>query len=173
MSTNCLKQVAAAFAGLAFATAACAQYIWLDEKGVKQYSDMAPPASVPQNRILKQPAPAPKGQAPAPAAAAANKDSKPEGSKAGSTVPMTTAEKNADFNKRRMEQAEKDKKAEEQAKAAADKAKNCERARTYNQSLARGERVFRSNESGGREYMTDEQRTQEMADSKRILDECN
>ena len=33
-----------------------AQWVWLDEKGLKQFSDRPPPNSVPQKRILKQPA---------------------------------------------------------------------------------------------------------------------
>ena len=33
---------------------ALAQYVWVDDKGNKQYSDTAPPASVPKNRILKR-----------------------------------------------------------------------------------------------------------------------
>ena len=35
-----------------------AQYVWLNDKGVKQYSDMPPPAAVPNQRILKSPGPA-------------------------------------------------------------------------------------------------------------------
>ena len=37
------------------ASAALAQYIWLDSKGVKQYSDRPPPPSVPTSKILKAP----------------------------------------------------------------------------------------------------------------------
>ena len=35
------------------AAGASAQYIWLNEKGRKQFSDTPPPASVPKHRILK------------------------------------------------------------------------------------------------------------------------
>ena len=41
-----LKRITAALALASFATAAVAQYVWLDEKGTKQFSDMPPPASV-------------------------------------------------------------------------------------------------------------------------------
>ena len=50
-----LVRLAACALLAALAAPALAQYVWLDEKGVKQYSDMPPPASVPTNRILKQP----------------------------------------------------------------------------------------------------------------------
>ncbi len=166
-----LKRIATGLAALGVSTAAFAQYIWLDEKGVKQYSDMAPPVSVPKERILKEPASRsqpPAGTTPAPSKE--EKSASPE--TAQQSAPMSTAEKNADFNKRKMEQAEKEKKAAEQAKAAADKAKNCERARSYNQSLANGERMYRTGKNGEREYLSDDQRTQEMKEAKSIIDSC-
>ena len=47
--------VLALLAGTFSIGAVHAQHVWVDEKGVKQYSDMAPPTSVPTNRILKSP----------------------------------------------------------------------------------------------------------------------
>lgn len=85
---------------------------------------------------------------------------------------MTVAERNADFQKRRAEQAAKEKKAEEQAKEAAAKAKNCERASEYHRVLASGERIARADRNGERSFMTDEQREQELKDAKRVLDDC-
>lgn len=172
MSFICLKPIAASLAALTLATSAFAQYIWLDENGLKQYSDQPPPTSVPLDHILKQPPQAPRTQGPAGSAPVANKETRTEGPKTEAAAPMTAAEKNAEFNKRRMEQAEKDKKAAEQAKAASDKAKNCERTRTYNQNLANGERVYHINKNGEREYLSDDQRAQEMKENKRHLDEC-
>jgi hypothetical protein len=174
MNTTCLKQIAAGMAAMSLTAAAFGQYIWLDEKGVKQYSDMAPPVSVPKERILKEPAS--RAQAQAKAAPAPGKEEKPAGVETTPTTPpaapMTTAEKNADFNKRKMEQAEKDKKAAELAKKEADKAKNCERARNYSQGLANGERIFHIDKNGEREYLSDEQRAKEMKEAKSILDNC-
>ena len=49
-------QLAALLASLWLSMASAhAQYVWVDEKGLKQYSDRAPPASVPLKRILKAP----------------------------------------------------------------------------------------------------------------------
>ncbi|HZW14352.1 MAG TPA: DUF4124 domain-containing protein [Noviherbaspirillum sp.] len=154
-----LAATAAALMGLALAGTAFAQYVWVDEKGVKQYSDMPPPASVPANRILKQRGVAVSQQPEAETAAAPKTD-------------LSTAEKEAEFRKRRAEQAEKDKKAAEQAKYAADKAKHCERAREYNRALESGQRIARTDKDGERTFLTDEQRAQELRDSRRTLEDC-
>ena len=154
--------------GMGIAPVSYAQYVWLNEQGVKQFSDMPPPASVPKNRILKspagssRPAPAPDatdGAAPAPDAAKAK-------------APMTAAEQNAEYNKRKIEQAEKEKKAADEAQAAADKVKNCERARAYARSLESGERLTKLDKNGEKTYLTEEQKAQESRETKRYLDEC-
>lgn len=163
-----VKHIIAALAALTLASTACAQYIWLNERGVKQYSDMPPPASVPQSRILKQPGGASPTAAQTNAAATETAEKSPEKDKA----PMTIAERNADFQKRKAEQAAKEKKAEEQAKEAAAKAKNCEQASEYHRVLASGERIARADRNGERSFMTDEQREQELKEAKRLLDNC-
>ncbi len=171
MKSQLLKQITAALVIASFATAAAAQYVWLDENGSKQFSDMPPPASVPKKRILKEPsraavavpesASAPAGGAAASASASAKSD-----------LPMTTAEKNADYMKRRKEQEEKYKKAEAEAKLAADKAKNCEQARKYQRSLNSGERIGSTDKNGEKSFMSDAQRAQEAQETNRILNEC-
>ena len=145
---------------------AFAQYAWLDDKGIRQYSDRPPPPSVPASRILKfsneasepasSPAPPPGETASAPAAKA----------------PMTLAEKNAAFRKRQAEQAEQEKKAMQQEKTAAEKARNCERARAYRRTLASGQRIAVSGKNGERAYLNDQQRAQELQDVQRMLGEC-
>ena len=163
--------IAAALLLAAFAPLAFAQYVWTDDKGVKQFSDMPPPPNVPKNRILKQPAdkvaPAP---TPEQAAAAATQNS--ASAPAAAKGPATTAERNADFNKRRMEQAEKDKKAAQEAEKQATLAKNCERARSYSRTLQSGQRIVSTNSNGERTFMSDEQREKEMRDAQRILGDC-
>lgn len=166
-SLICVSCVAAMFA----AANASAQYVWINEKGVKQYSDMPPPASVPTSKILKHPggipASSPSGTQ-SDQASSDSSDAVPEKSK----QPLTTAEKNAEFQKRKMEQAEKDKKAAEQQQQAAEKAKNCERAQAYQRSLESGERLARTDKNGERYYLSDQQRSQETQENKRILDSC-
>jgi hypothetical protein len=168
MKHRCFRRIAAAFAVLvASSTApAFAEYVWLDNTGVKQYSDMPPPSSVPPERILKQP-----GGIPHPAdshSTAAQMDT-PETAK---KAPPTIAEQNAEFRKRRAEREEQEKKAAEQARIAADKAKNCERARVYHSTLASGQRVVTTGQDGERSYLSDDQRARELRDVTDMLKDC-
>lgn len=158
---------------LAIATgSAFAQFVWTDANGTRQYSDQPPPASVPKNRILREPGAEVRSNRPSvtgtdPTASAPVKD--PAAAPKG---PMTTAEKNADFSKRKNEQAEKDKKAADEAKEAADRGKNCERAQAYNRSLQSGERIAGTDKNGEKTYLSDEKRAQDLRDTKRALEGC-
>lgn len=160
-----LVRLAACALLAALAAPALAQYVWLDEKGVKQYSDMPPPASVPTNRILKQPG----------GSATRNQPGKVETQSptAAPTAAPTLAEQNAAFKKRQQEAADKEKKAAEQSKLAADRAKNCNRTRDYLRSLESGERIAHTDSHGERIFLTDEQRTAEIHDARRVLADCN
>jgi hypothetical protein len=158
-----------AFVALALAgctSAALAQYVWLNDKGVKQYSDVPPPASVPGSRILKAP-----GDVPRADNAAQASDSSADTQQA-KPAAKSLAEQKADFEKRRREQAEKDKKAAEQAKLAAARKKNCETARDYNRALSSGQRISRVNAAGERVYISDEERAREERDTQRALADC-
>lgn len=181
MNSSGLKRMlamAAALTALSLSASAFAQYIWLNDKGVKQYSDMPPPASVPNNRIVKAPGVAMRATSSVPPDSAAIGAS--ENGAASATVPavdkaktpMTTAEKNMDFQKRRIEQAEKDKKSAEEKQLAADKSKNCDRARDYQKALDSGQRIAHTDTNGERAYMSDAQRAQETKDTRRILGDC-
>lgn len=146
---------------------ALAQYVWLDEKGVKQYSDMPPPSSVPNGRILKQP-----GMRTRPASEATESAANAPSTNASASQPKTLAEQNADFKKRRAEQAEKEKKATEEARLAAEKSKNCERARNYERALEAGERIAQSDSNGERVFLSDEQRARELRETRQIVQDC-
>ncbi len=168
MNPRHIKHAALSLVLLSFVSAASAQYVWLNEKGIKQFSDMPPPASVPKNRVLKEPGQTFRSTAPVGNEGAAAGDNTAATPKA----PLTTAEKNADFQKRRAEQAEKEKKDAEAEKLAADKAKNCERAQDYQRTLASGQRIARTEKNGERVILNDQQRTQEMQEANRILADC-
>lgn len=159
-----LAASAIAMTTIALSGTAFAQYVWLDERGIKQFSDMPPPASVPANRVLKQPRggtiPA---TSPAEIGAAATPSTKPE---------LTIAEKNAEFRKRMTEQAEKEKKAADETRVASEKAKRCEHARDYLRTLDAGGRMARVDKNGERTFLTDEQRAQERSDAQKVLAEC-
>jgi hypothetical protein len=169
-----LKHAFSATAALvlfSLATSALAQFVWLDEKGVKQYSDLPPPPSVPNKRILKTPGQSlPRGtteETGTAAAADAGADGKPE-----AKAPPTIAEQNAAFQKRKTEQAEKAKKAEQEAKLASNKAENCAHARANQRALDSGMRITQTDASGQRSYMNDQQRAQQNAQNRETLSEC-
>jgi hypothetical protein len=132
---------------------ALAQHVWLDDKGVRQYSDLPPPPGTPAGRVLQSPAPraAPAGEKPA---------------------APTVAERNAAFEKRRIEQAERESKESEQARLAADNARNCEQARAYQRMLASGQRMSKLDKNGERAFLTDQERAQETATAQRVLAQC-
>ncbi|GAC1412091.1 MAG: hypothetical protein NVSMB6_13860 [Burkholderiaceae bacterium] len=153
--------------GLAFA-----QFAWIDANGVRQYSDQPPPASTPKSRILKAPGSDLRSikREPAPIAAA---DPAPGAASAASATPKPTlADKNADFNKRRAEQGEKERKADQLAKESAIKTQNCDRAKAYARTLASGERIMSTDSNGERAFMSDEKRAQEAANARRITEAC-
>jgi len=166
MQTVRLQRLAAALIALLMANAANAQYVWLDEKGIKQFSDMAPPADVPRSRILKTPHLSPARPSP---------QVQPETTNDAPATPkaMTSAERNADFQKRKMEQAEKEKKEAEKAKSERDRAKYCDQVQAYYRNLESGSPISQFEKNGERTFLTDQQRAHELADTKRALrDEC-
>lgn len=175
MNAPRLKQVFSATAALvllSLATSALAQFVWLDEKGVKQYSDQPPPPSVPNKRILKAP-----GQSlPRNAGSTGSEDAAASATTADAAgdakVAPTIAEQNAAFQKRKAEQAEKNKKAEQDAKLASNKAENCARARANQRALDSGARIVQTDANGERSYMTDQQRAQQNAQNQETLNDC-
>lgn len=152
----------AALVAVSLSSTAWAQYVWIDEKGVRQYSDMPPPLSVPNARIIKQP-----NVPPAEPSASA-----PKSAMQSPTREMTLAEKNAEFRKRQAERVEKEREAAEEAKRTAEKASNCERVRDHERTLASGQRIMRTNKNGERTFLSNEQRERELREARRMLDTC-
>ena len=154
-----------------FASLSHAQYVWIDEKGLKQFSDRPPPPSVPASKVLKapglQPPPAPvigsddaaAAPAPAPAAPAAK-------------APPTLADRNAEYRKRVKEQAEKDQKAAEEAQLKKDKAEYCEAARQAKAQLDSGVRISNVGKDGEHAYITDEERAQRVGRADKVVEAC-
>jgi type IV secretory pathway VirB10-like protein len=170
-----LKHVFSATAAcvlLGLATSALAQFIWLDEKGVKQYSDMPPPASVPSKRILKAPGQHLARGAGSQEAGNDTSDDAATDAKAAPAAPPTIAEQDAAYQKRKAEQAEKNKKAAQEAKQASDKAENCARARANQRTLDSGTRIAQTDANGQRSYMNDDQRAKQNADNRAVLNDC-
>lgn len=149
------------------ATFAQAQYVWVDEKGIKQFSDRPPPPSTPAGRIIKQPgADAPATAAPASAQPAAAEEGAPK------TKGPSLAERDAGFRKRLQEKAELEKKDAEAARQKADRAENCEQARQARLQLESGRRLSTYDKNGERGLMNDEQRAQQEKRVSALLEGC-
>ncbi|WP_395007566.1 DUF4124 domain-containing protein [Undibacterium sp.] len=145
---------------------AIAQYIWLNDKGVKQYSDTPPPKSVPRDKIIKTPAGIVRGAA-SPTASSETKSDSDKLEK-----PVTLASKNEDFNKRKLAREEAEKKASSDAQQAEAKNKNCERAKSYKQSLEEGMLIMSRNKDGERVTLDEGQRAKELTEVKKTLSDC-
>jgi hypothetical protein len=154
-------------ASLIVSNIAMAQYIWLNDKGVKQYSDTPPPKSVPRDKIIKTPAGIVRG---AETSAPSEANAKSETNKL--EKPVTLASKNEDFNKRKLAREEAEKKAETDKQNADAKAKNCERAKSYKQSLDEGALIMTRSKDGERMPLDEAQRAKEMADVTKALANC-
>lgn len=156
----------AATALLAFASLAQAQYLWIDEKGLKQFSDRAPPPSIPLKHILKAPGGVPGAAAiPADQPAATGDGPKTKGA-------PTLAERNDEYKKRVKEKDEREQKEQEEQATKAAQAENCERARSARQSLESGARIEIQENNGERGYMSDDRRVAETKRVDKVLAGC-
>lgn len=186
MNQGIITRLMAGAVLLGWAALAQAQWVWVNEKGIKQLSDQPPPASVPPNRILK----APHGQMPdlrkELAAAAASDAGGAAGADNAEPLPPapapepkvkarpTLAERNADYNKRRVESAEKEQKAAQEAQQAAAKADNCLKARNNQAALESGQRMVEFNAQGERAFLDDAGRAKRIKDTQAIVAKsCN
>ncbi|MBL8519915.1 MAG: DUF4124 domain-containing protein [Betaproteobacteria bacterium] len=145
---------------LAAATVTAQVYRWVDKDGKVQYSDQPPPAGASKAD--------PKKIADAPAAATGS---------AAAGGSKSIADQSKDFDKRRKDAAKKSdeqsKKDEEARKVTENDQLNCKNARAALKDLESGRPIARTNESGDRSYLTDEQRQAEMARAKEIAaDSC-
>lgn len=132
-----------------------AQYAWLDEKGVRQYSDQPPPTSTPASKILKTPRgmarPAEEAAAPAPVATPTK-------------ASLTLAEREADYKKRKAadEKAASDKKIVDGNRA------NCAAAAKNKAVLDSGQPV----RGEGNAFLSQEAKAKESASMATILKDC-
>ena len=158
-----LSQLLAAALLLGGASLAQAQYVWINEKGLKELSDRPPPPSVPLKNILKQPGGIPNqlvpADAPAPAPAAPPKSA--------------VNDPNAEFKKRVRDQQEKDDKARAAEESKKAKQAYCEEVKRNKQMLESGARVGTVEKNGERGYMSDEQRAKEIDRANQAASNCN
>ena len=161
--TGAMKLLQATLLTLACALPAAgfAQWQWIDKDGRKIFSDQAPPADVPPNKILKQPGGRPAAAAPeaAPAEAAAAKPPAPAAPK------ISGKDKELEEKRKQAEAAEAEKKKAEKEKVAKARAENCERAKKSKAAFDSGVRITQMNAKGEREFLDDNQRA---AEGKRL-----
>jgi len=152
----------AAAAALALVAApAQAQWKWRDANGRIVISDVPPPRGVPDKDVLQRPEPAARA-APPPAAA-----SGPAAASAAAGKAPVDAELEA--RKRRTEQEQAAQRKAEDAKAAAVRKDNCQRARDHLALLDSGQRMVRIGADGEREYLSDQQRAAEAQRTRDIV----
>ena len=157
-----LVSVILAAGAAAFSFAAQAQIkCWNDANGKRVCGD-APPAGAKVTTINTPSGPA----APAPAAGA--KDAK-----AASKGPLTPAEQAQDFRKRQADEQKATEKAAEEKRAADAKRDTCNRAREALTQLESGQRIARTDASGERYFLDDNQIAAEAAKARQVAkDAC-
>lgn len=144
----------------AFALPSLAElYRWVDENGRVHYSDTPPPANAKTEKEVKGTARPPTASEPAAPAGQA---------------PKSYVEKEAEFRKRQVEQAERDAAAKKAQQESAEKKRNCEQSRNQLAALKAGGRFVRYNADGEREYMDEQQIAQEISRAeKAVAGWCN
>ncbi len=147
---------------LCAAQAARAQYLWIDEKGIKQLSDRPPPPNVPPQRILKAPGKVSFN----PDAPAVEEPAAPVRSSA------TLAERNADYQRRQQEASTTASQAATEARQRAEIAANCDLARRNQQTFKDGIRIASYDKNGERRFLTDAERAEQEKNNSKVLASC-
>lgn len=157
-------QMVAGAALLMMAGLVHAQYVWIDAKGIRQFSDQAPPGSVPLKNIIRSPGAVTLVETPA-------ELNKTVAGAAAPSAPMSTAEKDADYRKRKQDKAAADAKAATLAANAEQRRAACEAAKIRNTELSSGKRL-RTN-GPDRAIMDDNMRAAEQAQTNAALAACS
>ncbi len=91
-------------------------------------------------------------------------------STSAASKPKTLAEQDADFKKRRTDQADTQAKQEKEAAEKAQRQRACEDARNYHASLESGARISRTDpKTGERVFLEDSGRAKELANAQQSL----
>jgi Domain of unknown function (DUF4124) len=158
--------VLCAMVGLAVSLPAFSQWKWRDKSGQTQYSDLPPPPGVSDKDILQRPSPTYRAVAPLSASSPASGASGAAGAAAPALSPRAS-EPELEARRKKIEQEAADKKKADEARVAATKADNCNRAKAAMRNLDSGMRMARTNEKGEREILDD---TARAAEAKRTQD---
>jgi len=154
-----MKAIVALALLLATLPAWSVMYKWVDADGNVHYSDQAPPEGAKHQETVKVKVPPPAPAAP-----------QPDGNKGATSKGKTSADQDMDFRKRRLAAAEADAKRQQDATAAADKAKKCEQANSRVAALQNGGRVTKYGPNGEQIYMNDDEISKEVVDARKAAD---
>jgi hypothetical protein len=127
-----------------------AQYSWIDHTGRRVFSDQPPPTDIPQKDILSERG-TPTAAPATPASTASGQDSALEKKKKAADAAVAA------------------KRQAEEQKLAAERADNCQRAKTALVGLQSGLRIAQMDAQGQRSYMTDAQRTAEIKRTQDVI----
>jgi len=134
-----IARILAIALALACGNAGAALYKWVDEKGVTHYTEEPPPDRKATRIEIRSDGPA----------------AKPEKTE-------SWKEKEVEFHRRRLEKEREEETASAREKnAAAQRERNCLRARDALDTLTHGRPIYRVNEKGERVYMEDAERDAE------------
>ena len=147
---------------LACTSLAQAQWVWVNEKGVKQLSDQPPPPNVPLKNILK----APRGQTMPTSTPSEEAASAPAQEAKAPPPKPTLAERNADFKKRQLEAAEAESKAKDEANRKAEKERYCAGVKQNMGALESGARISEFGAGGERNFISDEERARRLKENR-------
>lgn len=140
-------------------------YKWKDKNGAIRYSDTPPPSNVKQEAIGGKKVVSPNGKEPlAPVESVTTKE----------TTKAPVSNEDAAATKRQAD-AEVDKKIKtEKEKQEAAKAENCKIARGNLENYTQGGRIYKMNEKGEREYVSDAGLAEGKAQAQKDIEEnCN
>lgn len=143
-----------------------AQWVWKDNRGQVHASDLPPPRDVAAKDILSRPDTAQRKPAATPAAPPASAASGPAAAPAAAK-PRVDSELEA--RRKRQEQEQADTKKAEDDKLAAQRAENCQRARSHLANMESGQRVVRVNSSGEREFLDEKGIASEAARARQVI----
>jgi hypothetical protein len=144
---------------------AAAQWKWKDARGQTVISDTPPPREIPERDVLQKPSLVLQRSSAAPTPVAS--------APAADTVAKAKVDPELEARRKKAETEQQEKQKAEDAKFAAARAENCQRARSHMSTLESGIRLSRTNESGEREILDDKQRADEMQRTRQIIaSEC-
>jgi len=138
---------------LAAGSAGAQAYKWVDADGKVGYGDTPPPGA--QVSAVRPPQASAAKSTPAPGATDAKKGA------------LTPAEQDMAFRRRQADAGKKTEQAEADLRAKAQRDESCERTRQYLMTLESGQRVMRTDATGERYYLDDDQVAQEIAKEKK------